>query len=381
MILIVGGGLSGCVLAYRLSLIQDPPPFLLLESKPELCGNHTWSFHQSDLSEGNFKWIHPLISKTWNQQTVRFPDYQRNFRQPYHSIVSQDLAKKIQQALGDRVRFNVKVKSLSQRSVTLANGETLNAKTIIDARGISPELLTRCGYQKFVGIDVELDQPHTLENPIIMDATCEQRDGYRFFYVLPWSPTHLLIEDTRYSDTSDIDQSEYESEIVQFCTSRGWKIKSILRTESAALPVPFVSEDRPTSLSGPIAIGLRGNFFHLTTGYSLADSVKTAELIAREISGQLDWNSETIRTTLQEQHSKIQKQGQYFGLLNRMLFRAAQPHERWKIFSRFYKLPEELIFRFYSGNLTKRDQFRILMGKPPVPLLRAIQQINPRELQ
>jgi lycopene beta-cyclase len=42
---------------------------------------------------------------------------------------------------------------------------------------------------------------------------------------------------------------------------------------------------------------------------------------------------------------------------------------------RFYGLPEDLIARFYAGKLTLTDRLRILSGKPPVPVLAALQAI------
>ena len=58
----------------------------------------------------------------------------------------------------------------------------------------------------------------------------------------------------------------------------------------------------------------------------------------------------------------------FFRLLNRMLFRAAEPTRRWRVMQRFYGLPAPLVARFYAARPTRADQLRILTGKPPVPL-------------
>ena len=55
-----------------------------------------------------------------------------------------------------------------------------------------------------------------------------------------------------------------------------------------------------------------------------------------------------------------------------MLFRAADPPQRYRILERFYRLPEPLIARFYAGRSTLADRVRILAGKPPVSVGRAI---------
>jgi lycopene beta-cyclase len=55
-----------------------------------------------------------------------------------------------------------------------------------------------------------------------------------------------------------------------------------------------------------------------------------------------------------------------------MLFRAADAPERYRVLERFYRLPEPLIGRFYAGQSTLADRVRILAGKPPVSVRRAV---------
>jgi len=62
----------------------------------------------------------------------------------------------------------------------------------------------------------------------------------------------------------------------------------------------------------------------------------------------------------------------FFRLLNRMLFRAAEPTRRYSVLERFYRLSEDLVGRFYADRLTLADKARILTGRPPVPVLRAL---------
>ena len=62
----------------------------------------------------------------------------------------------------------------------------------------------------------------------------------------------------------------------------------------------------------------------------------------------------------------------FYRLLDRMLFRAAEPAERYRVLERFYRLDAGLVGRFYAGRSTLFDKARILAGKPPVPLGRAV---------
>ena len=58
-----------------------------------------------------------------------------------------------------------------------------------------------------------------------------------------------------------------------------------------------------------------------------------------------------------------------------MLFRAALPDERRQVLQRFYGLDAGLVARFYAGHSSLRDKARILTGKPPVPVGRALAAI------
>jgi lycopene beta-cyclase len=59
-------------------------------------------------------------------------------------------------------------------------------------------------------------------------------------------------------------------------------------------------------------------------------------------------------------------------MLNRLLFVAARPDERYRIMQHFYRLPEPTIARFYAGRSNVGDMLRILTGKPPIPIPRAL---------
>ena len=58
---------------------------------------------------------------------------------------------------------------------------------------------------------------------------------------------------------------------------------------------------------------------------------------------------------------------------------AAEPAARYRILERFYRLDEKLIARFYAGQSRPTDRARVLMGKPPVPIGRAIQALRGRK--
>ena len=141
--------------------------------------------------------------------------------------------------------------------------------------------------------------------------------------------------------------------------------------ESGVLPIVFGGDIGAFWREGPSGVarsGMRAALFHPTTGYSLPDAVALADAVAA--NRELDAAS-LFQLTFQRSINHWRRTG-YYRLLNRMLFRAAEPDQRYRIFERFYGLSDPLIRRFYAGRLKWTDRVRVLIGKPPVPVLRAL---------
>jgi lycopene beta-cyclase len=84
----------------------------------------------------------------------------------------------------------------------------------------------------------------------------------------------------------------------------------------------------------------------------------------------------SVERLVRERSIRLWRERAFFRLVNRMLFRAGRPGERYKVLERFYGLSEPLIERFYGARLTKFDKLRILTGKPPVPFGAALKCIG-----
>ena len=195
-LLLAGGGLANGLIAYRLARKRPEISVRLIEGGDRLGGRHTWSFFDTDVgSVGD--WISVFVAKSWSAYEVRFPKRQRLVGNFYRSITSQRFHQVLTAELGDRVVLNTRIETLGSDWADLADGRRLTANLVIDGRGpaASPDLIL--GYQKFLGQTVRLAAEHGLDAPIIMDATVDQLEGYRFLYVLPWDARVLLIEDTR----------------------------------------------------------------------------------------------------------------------------------------------------------------------------------------
>ena len=373
-LILVGGGLANTLIALRLADTQPSLKVLLLEKEAGIGGNHTWSFHGADLADGDRDWFSPLIEYTWSGYEVRFPHRRRVLPGSYHSISSSRLARVAKERLGDRILTGAAVRTMTPDSVSLDDGRRLAARAVVDGRGpvSSPYLDVR--FQKFVGWVVELESGHGLEGPVIMDADIPQDDGYRFFYLLPFTARTLLIEDTRFSDGSDLSGEEYGAEIERYAAGQGWRIARRLRVEEGVLPITLGGDIEAFWNAGAAPVprsGLRAALFHPATGYSLPNAVRLADRLAQ----QDDWSAGAVFDVTRRHSVTLWRRTGFYRALNRMLFLAAEPDQRWPILERFYGLDARLIARFYAGGSTLADKLRILTGKPPVALGRAARSV------
>jgi lycopene beta-cyclase len=374
-LLLAGGGLANGLIAYRLARKRPEISVRLVEGGDILGGGHTWSFFDTDVgSVGD--WISVFVAKSWSAYEVRFPRRRRQVGNFYRSITSQRFHQVLTAELGDRVVLNSRIEKLGSDWADLADGRRLTANLVIDGRGpaASPDLIL--GYQKFLGQTVRLAAEHGLDAPIIMDATVDQLEGYRFLYVLPWDARVLLIEDTRYTDGADLDRDGLRRGVADYARSRGWTIEAVLEEEEGVLPVALGGdiEAHWRRAEDAALSGLRAALFHPTTGYSLPDAVALADAIC----GLAAVDAASVERLIRERSIRLWHDRAFFRLLNRMLFRAARPGEHYRVLERFYGLPEALIARFYAARLTGLDKLRILSGKPPVPIRAALRCIGER---
>ena len=370
-IAIAGGGLAGALIAWALKQTHPQLRVAVFEAGARLGGNHTWSFHETDLDAQGRRWLAPLLAHRWTGQRVAFPGFERDLSTPYGSITSERLHQVIAPALQGAVRFGTPVEKLSADHVTLQTGEHIDARAVIDCRGDQRSPHMQLGFQKFVGQTLRFAKPHGLTAPIIMDARVAQKDGYRFVYVLPFDPHTALIEDTRYADGAALSETALRQDIADYAAAQNWRVEETVHEEAGVLPIALAGDIDAYWRDGPAGVaraGMRAALFHPLTGYSLPD----AAALARAIAASDDLSGPALYALTRDFSKARWRERGFYRLLCRMLYRAAQPDQRYKVLARFYKLPQPLIERFYAGVSPLKDRARILMGKPPVPIGKAL---------
>jgi lycopene beta-cyclase len=371
-IAIVGGGLSGGLIALALRQARPDLQVTLFEAGDAPGGNHRWSWFASDLPPGAEALLAPFRKTQWDQgYDVRFPGLERHLPTPYRSLASADFAATLARELPDgAVRVRARAESLHVGGVVLASGEEIAARAVIDCRDFAPSPHLTGGWQVFMGRHFRTAGPHGISCPTIMDGRVEQPEAYRFVYVLPLGAHDLFVEDTYYADKPVLDRSVLSSRIDAYCREQGWD-GEILGHETGVLPVvtggDFAAYRAGHTVPGVALAGVRGGLAHPLTSYSLPFAVEAALAIAADA----DLPGDQLAAMVDARARAHWRAMRFYRRLGAMLFGAGAPRHRYRMFARFYQLPPALIERFHAGRSTRADRARILCGKPPVPVIGA----------
>ncbi len=369
---IVGGGLAGGLTALAVHRARPDLRIALFEAGKTLGGNHRWSWFGTDLDAAGATLLAPFGKAEWSGYEVRFPAGERALRTSYQSMASTDFDEGLRGELPeDAIRSGCEVAKLHGDGVTLASGERIAARIVVDCRSAAPSPHLNGGWQVFLGRHLRCDAPHGAERPTIMDATVEQHGAYRFVYVLPLGERDIFVEDTYYADNPALDHAALAARIDAYCAARGWHGET-MGEETGVLPVitggDFTAFRAAQGSADVVLAGARGGFIHPLTSYTLPIAVRNALWLASDA----DRTGADLAKRMDARALAHWDDTGFYRLLGRMLFGAAEPGERYRIFERFYRLPEGLIERFYAARSTRYDRARILCGKPPVPVARAV---------
>jgi len=363
---LVGGGLQSLLAVLALADARPGARVVVVERDRVLGGNHTWCLHAEDVPPALDGVVAPAIAHRWDGYDVAFLEHARTLASPYAAATSASLAAAVRAVVAARPGFELITGAdaieIAADHVVLRDGRRFDAAHVVDARG--PDQLAidpaACGYQKFVGLELELARPHGLVRPILMDAALPQTDGFRFMYVLPLGARRVLVEDTYFSDSPELRRDELERGILTYAAARGLAVTEIVREEHGVLPLPLALPEPPAAWgTGPIVAGYQGGWFHPTTGYSFPVALRVAAFLAHEA------DRPDAAARWQRLVAEHRRQLGFALRLNRMLFDWFAPDRRHHVLARFYRFPEATVRRFYALRTTGGDRTRILLGRPP----------------
>lgn len=385
-VIIVGGGLAGGLIALALHRHAPGCRFLVIEAGRTLGGHHRWSWFETDIPESERALMAGFHLNGWDEgYDITFPGLGRTLPTSYRSLASAEFHRALTEELpAERVLLETRAASLDAGGVALADGTRMAAKRVIDCRPFRSSQHLAGGWQVFLGQHFKCETPHGLTRPVIMDASVAQiaphgnGEAYRFVYVLPLSPDEVFIEDTYYADQPKMDAEVLKGRVAEYAIRNGWK-GEVIDQEAGILPVisggDFAAATAEVTIPGVALVGARGGFSHPLTSYTLPFAVDNALRIARLIARRPGLTGEELAAFCARRARRHWRATAYYRMLSRMLFEAAEPGKRVVVFEHFYALQGRLVERFYAGRSTWPDRLRILTGKPPVAIPRAIRAL------
>ena len=355
-VVLAGGGLSNGLVMLALLHAGRGRRIAIVEQGQKLGGNHHWSFHAADVPAAARPWVEPLIAHRWPSYDVCFPAFERRVDSPYATVTSAAFDAEVRraaQAAGATVLLGTRIESVNADHVLLGDGTRLNGALVVDGRGPEARPAPCVAYQKFLGLTLRVsgDIPKV---PIVMDARVPQDQGLRFVYLLPLGDDRVLIEDTYYDESPALERTILRANVLDYARARGLKVLDVLGSEHGVLPLPLERTTTPR-MNRPLVAGYAGGWLQPTTGYSFPVAVRLAMALA----------SSDPDAAVAELATRHDEQAVFLRRLNRWLFRGIAPEHRWRLFAKFYRLPEDVMARFYAMELGPLERWRIVAGVPP----------------
>ena len=359
-LLIAGGGLGGSLAAIAMAKRRPEVPLLLVEEGETFGGERTFLLFEDAIAESERWLVEPLVSGRWDGYYVAFPGHSRKLKAPCLSIRGADIDRLVRETLRpDQYRTGTKAVAVRENELVLLGGDKVKAEGAIDARGAANFSMLDLRWHKVLGREYSFAAPHRVDRPVLMDATVEQADGYRFVRCIPLSETRLLVEDCYHSDSAELDEASSGERLDAYVEARGWKGGTVEGEQSRVLPLALGGDFSAFWRVGGARVaklGLRGGFFQPASGYTIADAVRTAAIVTE----QAHFEGEALHDLIEAEAAASWRRRELQRGFNAALFEA-KPEERLGLFEGFYRLDAALIARFEAGRPGVLDRMR--MGK------------------
>jgi len=355
-LLIAGGGVAGSLAALALAKLRPDLRFLLVGEESAFGGGNTLIVDDAGLGDEERALLAPLISHSWDACYAAFPGRSRKLKLIRHCLIPERIDQAVRETLRpDQYRLDAKIVAVRDRSLLLHGGETIAADGAVDARDATHLPALELGWRVSAARAFRFAAPHRVDLPVAVDATLEQKQGCRFFSLLPFSAERLLVEEVRYAAVPDVDAAAAGARIEAYAARRGWKHGVAEGEEGGALPVALGGDFTAYWRLGGARVaklGARGGFFHPFTGCPLPDALGTALLLA----GQRDFGGEALHDTFEAHAMAAWKKRDFHRSFNRRMIEGPG----CAALAGLYGLDAALIARFFGEELGMLDRRKIM---------------------
>ena len=287
--IIVGGGASGLMSAYRMSkdVFFDDKTILILDKVKKNSNDKTWCYWETENDEWN-----DIASASWNNIIFKSELYKtKESIAPYRykMIRSKDFYSKIFTHLKTKPNITfqlVNVLDIQQRADT---AEVITTDTIFKTKTVLNSILFNDAYknqtiypvlqQHFVGFFIRTKKNYFDESAAtFMDFTVAQKGNTRFMYVLPYAKNEALFEYTLFSKEL-LPYDHYQSEIEKYLKDKNITDYEIIEKEQGSIPMTSYKFWKNNS-KNIIHIGTAGGWSKASTGFTFKNTTnKTVQLI------------------------------------------------------------------------------------------------------
>jgi lycopene beta-cyclase len=371
---ILGAGLSGLSLACALLEENVSDPIVLIDRREAWGRDRTWCTWASETMR-----FSELASHRWPAWRIVDGDREavaRSPRHPYLHFDSRDVygeaLRRLETASNVELRTGHTVTGLTAdprtgRPVIHANRGEIEATTVYDALGPNSPLLRGQPrgeielVQSFLGWDVEVEKP--IFDPgmaTLMDFRSDSHHGLRFLYVLPFSSTRALIEDTsigRAGATAAERRALLEEELAARSGGAGWQVH---HEERGVIPMSTRSFKLHRG-AHVHAVGAAAGSIRPSSGYAFSRIQRHCSLVARAHARAQPFPTRVTPARV--------------SALDAIFLRAldTDPQRFPEVFLRLAgRVPGDVFARFMTDLSTPAEDARVIAALPKAPFLAAL---------
>ncbi|GGG13503.1 lycopene cyclase [Dokdonia pacifica] len=368
--IILGGGLSGLTLAYRMAQDSffDTKSILIIDQSAKEENDRTWCFWESqpDIFEDTVSHRWPIIgfkSPVFSDEIAIQPyTYKKIEGADFYAFAKAYLATKphisfLQEHVTDIQEHTGKV-TVTTTQQTLTADRVCNS--FLQLTTLEKQSQHQYLKQHFIGWFIRTETPvFDPEVATFMDFTVPQKGNCRFMYVLPTSPTEALFEYTLFSKEL-LEDTEYETAIQKYLSNKGILQYSIEAKEQGDIPMSSYRFDKHNS-KRIIHIGSAGGWTKASTGFTFKHTLKKTAILVDFLKTGKDLRAFSKRTRF----------WWYDLLLVDVLYR--KNHLGAPIFGEMFKNnPTDRIFRFLDDETTFKEELQIIWSLPKKEFIKAV---------
>jgi lycopene beta-cyclase len=368
--IIVGGGASGLMMAYRMSkdTFFDDKTILILDKEKKSLNDRTWCYWEDKNDEWN-----DVVTISWNTIIFKSDGYKTEqviTPYQYKMIQSKDFYLKIWNHLEHKLNFTFQstnvtsIHQLKGEAEVITSNQVYKTKKLINSILFNNEYREQTKYpvlqQHFVGFFIKTKEDIFNDSAAtFMDFTVAQKGNTRFMYILPYKKNEALFEYTLFSEDL-LKYDEYKLAIDKYLQSKNITDYEIVDKEQGSIPMTCYKFWDKNS-ENIIHIGTAGGWSKASTGFTFKNTTKkTAELLLH-----LKQNKPL------EHFHKINKFWFYDLLLLDIL--QEKNHLGAVLFSDLFKrTPSKRILKFLDEETSLFEDLQVILKMPPKNFIRAI---------